>query len=185
MPQRQDFPLDRLERVERLLDPEQQFCTLGGLGGGRVFSQEHGGKGVRAGLRKCVAIERDFHAGVAHLGAEVLAVERCESPADVQPQPEQRWQLRVSQIGVQVAGDVDERLLEHIGGVDAGSEPRVDAQLDHATEPIAVAIEYRRQRPAAARAQPLDGVGRVAWSGFHESPHTPYPRAGQKSGQKK
>ena len=106
----------------------------------------------------------------------MLAVERRQSPADVQPQPEQRRQLRVSQIGVQIAGDVNERLLEHVGSVNPGPEPWVDPQLDHATEPIAIAIEYRRQRPWAATAQPLDGVRCVAGSVFHESPHTPYPR---------
>ena len=94
-------------------------------------------------------------------------------------------QLRVGQVGVQVAGDVEERLLEDVRGVEAGPDARVDAQLDHATEPIAVAIEQRRQRLAVAAAELLDRVDCVAGWVVHDSPHTPYPRAGRKAGPKK
>jgi hypothetical protein len=94
-------------------------------------------------------------------------------------------QLRVGQIGVQIAGDVEERLLEDVRGVEAGPDARVDAQLDHATEPITIAIEQGRQRPAVAAAELLDQVGCVAGRVLHDSPHTPYPRAERRSGQKK
>jgi len=109
-------------------------------------------------------------------------VERRQPPADVQAQPEQRGQLRVGQVGVEVAGDVEERLLEDIRCVEAGPDARVDAEFDHATEPIAVAIEQGRQRPAVAAAERPQRVGRIAEAVVHDGPHTLYPRAGQKAG---
>ncbi len=141
-----------------------------------MFSQEHGGQRRRAGLRKRITVERDLHARVAHLRAEVLAVERRQPPTDVQPQPEQRRQLGVGEIGVQVVGYVEERLLEDVRGVEPGPHTRVDAQLDHATEPIAVASEQGRQCLAITSTKSLDQVGRFAGRVLHDGPHTPYPR---------
>ena len=82
----------------------------------------------------------------------------------MQPQPEQRGELGVGQVGVEVAGDVEERLLEDVRRVEPGPQPRVDAQLHHAPEPIAVLVEELRQRLAVAAAKPVDRVDRVAGS---------------------
>ena len=89
-------------------------------------------------------------------------MQRRQPPADVQPQPEQRGELRVGQVGVQVAGDVEERLLDDVRRVEPGPQPRVQAQLHHAPEPVAMLFEQHRQRPAVAAAELLDRVDRVA-----------------------
>ena len=80
---------------------------------------------------------------------------------DVQSQPEQRGELGVGQIGVKVAGDVEERLLDDIRRVETSAKPRVQAQLHHAPEPLAMLLEERRQRLAVAAAELLDQVVRV------------------------
>ena len=91
-------------------------------------------------------------------------MQRRQPPADVQPQPEQRGELRVGQVGVEVAGDVEERLLEDVRRIEPASQPRVQAQLDHAPEPVAILVEERRQRLAVAAAEPSrsDRSGRRA-----------------------
>ena len=93
-------------------------------------------------------------------------MQRRQSPADVQPQPEQGLELRVGQVRVEVAGDVEERLLEHVRGIEPGPKPRVHAQLDHPPEPIAMVVEQLRQRLGVAGAKPFDPVCRVVgvWS---------------------
>ena len=103
-------------------------------------------------------------------------MQRRQPPADVQSQPEQRRELGVGQVGVEVAGDVEERLLDDVRRVESGSEPRVQAQLDHPPEPVAVLLEELRQRPAVAAAEPLDRVVRVAGRLVHEVP-IPFIRA--------
>ena len=111
-------------------------------------------------------------------------MERRQPPADVQPHPEQRGELRVGQVGVQVACDVEERLLKDVRGVEPGPDARVDAEFDHAAEPIAVAIEKARQRLAVAGAEPIEQLRHRVGSLVHEGAHTSYLRAEAKAGPK-
>ena len=41
--------------------------------------------------------------------------------------------------------DIDLRLLEHVGGVDASLEPAVEPNLDHPAQAVAMAVEELRQ----------------------------------------
>ena len=110
----------------------------------------------------------------------MLAMQRRQPPADVQPQPEQGGKLRVCQVGVEVAGDVEERLLDDIRCVEPGSKPRVEAQLHHVPEAVAMLVEERCQRLLVAAAELLDRVIRVARRLVSEGPHTLYPPVGNR-----
>ena len=72
-----------------------------------------------------------------------------------QPQPEERRQLRPLEVAVQAGRGVEERVLEHVGGVDPALEPCIHAQLDHPAQAVAVTLEQVRQRLAVAAAKPL------------------------------
>ena len=52
--------------------------------------------------------------------------------------------------------EVEEPVLKHVGGDDPTLEPRVDAQLDHSPQPIAVSLEQVGQCSA------ISGSGRLA-----------------------
>ena len=112
----------------------------------------------------------------------MLAVQGRQTPADMQPQPEQRRDLRVGEVGVEVLGDVEEGLLDDIRGVEPGAEPGVETQLDHAAESIAVVVEERRQRLSVAAAERVDRVVRAGRRFVHRGPPTPIMRPGRKSG---
>ena len=185
MSQCEHLAVDRVEAVQRLLDAQHPLGALGRLGRRGVPAQEHRGQRGGAGLGQSALVERDLQPRVPHPGAQVLAMQGRQPPADVQPQPEQRGELRVGQVGVEVAGDVEERLLDDVRRVEAGSQPRVQAQLDHAPEPVAMLFEERRQRLAVAAAELLDRVGRVAGRLVHEGPHTLYPRPVRNRDRKK
>ena len=88
-----------------------------------------------------------------------------------QPQPEEGRQLRAPEVAVQAGRGVEERVLEHVGGVEPALEPRVHAQLDHPAQAIPVALEQVRQRLAVAAAEPLDELLGVARIIRHDSPH--------------
>ena len=168
--------------IQRLLDAQHPLGALGRLGRRGVPTQEHRCQRGGAGLGQGAVVERDLQPRVPHPGAQVLAMQRRQPPADVQPQPEQRGELGVGQVGVEVAGDVEERLLDDVRRVEPGPQPRVQPQLDHPPEPLAILVEERRQRLAVAAAEPLDRVSRFAGRLVHGGPHTLYPRTGEKAG---
>ena len=162
-----------VQRVQGLLDPEHLLGPDRRVGGRREPAQQHRGQGGGAGLGQAVAVERDLLAGVAHLRAQVAPVADRQPLAHDQPQPEERRQLRALEVAVQAGGGVEERVLEHVGGVDPALEPRIHAQLDHPVQPIPVALEQVRQRLAVAAAKPLDEMEGIARIVRHESPSYP------------
>ena len=96
-------------------------------------------------------MERDFLAGVAHLGAEVVAMDVGEPLAGDQPQPEvERHRRRVAGVLGEPPADVEIRVLEHVRGVDPAREPAIQPQADHLPQPIARAVEQRGQRRLVA-----------------------------------
>ena len=101
-----------------------------------------------------VPIERDLQPGVPHAGAQVPPVQRGQPPADVQPHPEQRLELGVGAVGIEIAGQLEVGLLEDVRGIEAGPQSGVHAELDHAPQPVAIAIEQLAQRLAVAGAEP-------------------------------
>ncbi len=61
--------------------------------------------------------------------------------------PKRRRGLRFGEVGAEVAVDVEERLLEDVRRVEPAPYPRVDPQLDHAPESVAILVELLRQGP--------------------------------------
>jgi hypothetical protein len=54
------------------------------------------------------------------------------------------------------AGDVEEPTLDDIRGVEPGSDPRVQAQVHHAPEPLAMLVDERCRLAAVVAAEPLE-----------------------------
>ncbi len=80
--------------------------------------------------------------------------------ADDQPEPEEHRHLGIAQIALDPARQVEESVLEHVGGVDPTLEPRVHAQLDHPPQAVAVPLVQLGERTAVAGPEPLeDGDG--------------------------
>ena len=53
---------------------------------------------------------------------------------------------------IQIGSGVEEGVLEHIGGVHAALQSCIHPQLDHAAQPIPMALEQVRQRLRVAPA---------------------------------
>ena len=86
--------------------------------------------------------------------------------ADNSPQPEKHGQPGIVQIAFQLLRQVEESVLEHVGGVDSTVEPGVHAQLDDPSQPVAVPLEQLGERTAIPGFKPLQQTdrftGRVA-----------------------
>src|SRR5262245_56052442 len=91
---------------------------------------------------------------------------RRESPGSVTSRPT---------VTVQSGRRVEEGVLEHIGGVAPGLKTCVPAQLDHAAQPIPVALEQVRRRLAVARPDPLNEMEDIARIVRDDSPQTLLP----------
>jgi hypothetical protein len=134
----------------------------------------------RAGRRQGAAEQRHLPAGVAHLRAQVVPVQLQQPLADHQAQPQEQGQFGVAQVLVQALGHLDVGLLDHVRGVEAGLEARVETYLHHAAQPVAVPGEEGLQGRPAAGAGPLDPVHRLGQVVVHQGPHTLLPpRPGQ------
>ena len=51
-----------------------------------------------------------------------------------------------AQVGIEIAGQLEVGLLEDVRGIEAGPQSGVHAELDHAPQPVAIAIEQFGQR---------------------------------------
>ena len=71
-----------------------------------------------------------------------------------------------------LAGDVDELILDEIRRVEPGSNPRVQPQLHHAPEPLAMLVEERCQRQAVVAAELLESDRSSRWASCPR--RTPY-----------
>src|SRR4029077_2140133 len=107
-----------------------------------------------------------------------------QPPADVQPHPEQGRQLGVGAAGLEITGQVEVGLLEDVRGIEARPQSGVHAELDHAPQPLAIAMEQLAQRLTVAGAEPVDQVRRLVRSLVHEDAHTSYLRAEAEAGPK-
>ena len=70
------------------------------------------------------------------------------------PQPEEERQLRLAGVLGELAGDLDEGLLEHVRVVDPARQPAAEPQVDHPLEPVAVRREQGAQRLLVAGGGP-------------------------------
>jgi hypothetical protein len=100
----------------------------------------------------------------------------------VQPHPEQGLELGVGAVGIEIAGQVEVGLLEDVRGIEARPQAVVHAELDHAPQPLAIAVEQLGQRLAVAGAEPVDQVRHLVGSLVHEGAPTPYLRAEAEAG---
>ena len=111
-------------------------------------------------------------------------VQHGQPPADVQPHPEQGLELGIGTIGIEIAGQLEVGLLEDVRGIEARPQSGVHAELDHAPQPLAIAVEQLAQRLAVAGAETVEQVRHLVRSLVHEGPHTPYLRTEAKAGPK-
>ena len=154
MPQGDDLAVDRLHPVEGGLDLDLDLGPRDRLAGRSVMAEQLGRQRDRAGLRQRPFVQRDLAAGIPHRRPEVLAMDPHQPLPGHQPQPEEERHLALGQVSGQLLGDVEIRLLEHVGGVDPPLEPAVEPQPHHLPQPFAVAAEQlgqRRLSPSTAR----------------------------------
>jgi hypothetical protein len=173
--QREDFAVHRVQRVEGLLDAEDALGANHGLGRGGVSAEKLSRQRGRAGCRQGAGVERYLAAGVAHLGAQVVPVQAHQPLAHDQAEPEEERQFGLIDVIREALGDFDECLLDHVGGVEAALEARVEADLHQPAQPLAMQAQQRVEGLSVRRAGPLEqirGIGRVV---LHQGYHTLIP----------
>ena len=125
-------------------------------------AQKLGRQRGRARLGQGAAIEADLAAGVAGRGPQVLPVLVQQPLAGQEPEPEEERHRRVLAVLRQPAGRIEARLLDDIRRVDAPLQPAVEAQGDHAPQPVAVPAQQLPERPLVAPHGLLDQPRRLA-----------------------
>jgi hypothetical protein len=141
-------PLEEVERAEQLLrlaegglQAQGQLRPHGRFAGRRLVAQEPGGQGGGADLRPGALVQGHFPAGVAHLLAQVVAVQGDELLPGDQAQPQEEGDRAVARVILQLQRGRQESLLKDVRRVEPPLQARVQAQRDHGTEPVAVAGE--------------------------------------------
>jgi hypothetical protein len=82
-------------------------------------------------MRRRMAPERHFLAGVPHVDFQVMAVQRLERLAGHEAEPEERRHGRLGEVFRRPTGDLEIGVLEHVGQVDAPPQPPAKAEPDH------------------------------------------------------
>ena len=110
-------------------------------------------------------MERDLHAGVAGLGAQVEPVQVGQLLAGDQPEPEvERHRLRVAGVVGQPLAGLEIGVLEDVVGIDPAREAAVEPEPDQPPQPVALGVEQRGEArlvsapgrgPAGLRARPV------------------------------
>ena len=94
-------------------------------------------------------------------------------------------QPAIAQIALHPLRQVEEAVLKHVRGVDPTIKPRVHAELDHPSQPVAVPLEQVGQRPAIPGSEPLEQVdGFTRWV-VHDLAHTLWLARGRWFGTRK
>ena len=156
MPQGDDLPVERIHAVEGGLDLDLDLGPRERLARRGVMAQQLGRQRDRAGLRQRPLVQRDLATGIPHRRAQMLAMDPHQPLPGHQPQPEEERHLALGQVMRQLLGDVEIRLLEHVGGIDPPLEPAVEPQPHHLPQPFAVAAEQLGQRGLVALAGAVD-----------------------------
>ena len=99
--------------------------------------------------------------GIADLGPEVAAMGIDQLFSGDVAQPEEKWQRLVHQVPRQAFRRLQERLLEDVGVVEPALELAVQAEPDHALEPLAVARKEFRHGRRVASGRSIEQVGKV------------------------
>jgi hypothetical protein len=79
--------------------------------------------------------------GVADPAAQVSAMDLDQLERRQVPHPQKRRQLRLARVLGELACDLQVRLLEHVGIIDAARQSTTEPQLDHPLQPIPVSGE--------------------------------------------
>ena len=159
MPQRHHFAIERLERVDRFLDLEDLLGPDRRVRGRCQTPQQHRGQRRRAGLGQA---DRDRARPPG--ATSRIRVPRCwrwnSASRSLTTSRSQRntGSLGSLEIAVDPLLQVEEAVLKHVGGVDSTLEPRVQAQLDHPAQAVAVPLEQLGERAAIAGSKPLNQV---------------------------
>ena len=143
-----DLAVDRLHAVQGGLDLDLDLGPRDGLAGRCVVAQQLGRQRDRAGLRQRPLVQRDLAAGIPHGRTQVLAMDPHQPLSGHQPQPEEKRHLTLGQVVRQLLGDIEIRLLEHVGGVNPPLQPAIEPQPHHLPQPFAVSAEQLGQRRA-------------------------------------
>jgi hypothetical protein len=96
-----------------------------------------------------------------------------------QPQPEKERHFRIAQVFLQPGRDFQIGVLNDIGGVEPCLQPLVEAHLDHAAQPLAVAGIDFGQGGLIPRPCPFEKVHGVVGVILHQVPHKLLPARGQ------
>jgi hypothetical protein len=137
----QHLAVERVHGVQDILEPGPHLGPHGGEAGRRQPAEQEVGKREAIGLGQRPGLERDLAPGLAHLGPEMLAVQRRKPLAGEVPEPEERRHPGVGEVLGLPLVDVEERLLEDVRGIDPPLEAPVQPQSDHPTQPVVVLAE--------------------------------------------
>jgi hypothetical protein len=118
------------------------------LAGGRGRGQPAPGRQARVVRQRLLAL--DGAAG----GADVAAAEHQESVAGQLAQPQAERQVRVAQVFREAAERLHLGLLDHVGRIDPGAQPGVEAAGDELEQVGAVPGQQLLQGGAVAALEP-------------------------------
>jgi hypothetical protein len=104
------------------------------------------------------------------LGPEVTAALVGQAVEGELPQPRVERQWPLDHVAVEPAVGLGQRLLDDVGRIDAGGQPRVEAQRDHLFEAPAVALEQIPPGRAVAFAGAAEQFLRIGLDLGHGSP---------------
>jgi hypothetical protein len=139
--QGEDFPIERVELVQRpfkeraLLRP--RGLARGALSLGGQLVGDHG----RARFGSAARGERDLPADVPQLGPQVMAVKVEELLSGQEAKPDEWGHLGRPEVLRQPLRGLEEHLLDDVRWVQPGLEAVIEAQADHALQPLAVPHE--------------------------------------------
>jgi len=85
-------------------------------------------------------------------------------------QPEEKWQRLVRQVLREAFRRLQKRLLEDVGVVEPALELAVEAEPDHALEPLAIARKELRHGRRVASGRSIELVGQVFRIGHRYNP---------------
>ena len=166
MPECQDLAVERVEAVERLLQPDLPLGPLRGLAGCGVPAQELGRQRRRGRLGHGAAVQRDLPPRVAALRTQVAAMLLQQPLAGDVPQPEEERHLRVLAIFGQAAAGFQHRVLDDVRGVDPPLEAAVEAHRDHAPQAVAMPGQQLAPRLLVAPDGAVDQAPCLDFAGF-------------------
>jgi hypothetical protein len=138
MPEDQDLAIERVHRVEGLLQPPLPLGADHGDAGPGVAAQKLRRQRHRGDLGKGAVQQLYLAIGVPRLDPQMLPVHELERHPRQPAEPEEHRLFGPLQVFGQGLGRLEEHLLEHVRRVDPAPQPLVQTQRDHPPQPIAM-----------------------------------------------